>query len=447
MHAVLSVAGSAGGGHSRVISGLIGAVGHRLINHLVYDFHEGVIALGHNAGLAEGRFFIAESEIGHFQRALALLHQGHAHGVVHHEARDVAILGFQRQIRILGQLKQLGIRQRLHNQLALDGAQLRAHLLACQGFLGGIGIRIAGLNDQQLRALFILVGEIDHLRPFLGDGEGGQTHINHAALHGGDDTVKGHILHFQLHAQGCGDLEKLADLCARFPGQVRPFDVDLSDRAKVDTFVQVLAASAPAPTHFIHLPALPVVNAKFKAFDQTRFDRDLEIQVHSAVRLCRAVLPAMAKARFGRVLFIQTSYTIGCPPKNTAAYVMAKSAIGGLVKSLAVEYARFGVTVNCVAPSMMETNFLKDTPDLIVQAAAEENPMGRNATPADVVPAMAFLLSDEADYITGETLRVDGGFALPGVPEGWAEPHPVDTRFVQAAYEQMLKNEEETDNG
>ena len=95
-------------------------------------------------------------------------------------------------------------------------------------------------------------------------------------------------------AQGCGDLEKLADLCARFPGQVRPFDVDLSDRAKVDTFVQVLAASAPAPTHFIHLPALPVVNAKFKAFDQTRFARDLEIQVHSAVRLCRAVLPAMA---------------------------------------------------------------------------------------------------------------------------------------------------------
>ena len=164
-------------------------------------------------------------------------------------------------------------------------------------------------------------------------------------------------------AQGCGDLEKLADLCARFPGQVRPFDVDLSDRAKVDTFVQVLAASAPAPTHFIHLPALPVVNAKFKAFDQTRFDRDLEIQVHSAVRICRAVLPAMAKARFGRVLFIQTSYTIGCPPKNTAAYVMAKSAIGGLVKSLAVEYARFGVTVNCVAPSMMETNFLKDTPE------------------------------------------------------------------------------------
>ncbi len=213
-------------------------------------------------------------------------------------------------------------------------------------------------------------------------------------------------------AQGCNDLDKLVPLCGEFPGKIRPFDVDLSDRHKVDTFMQLVAADFPAPTHFIHLPALPVVNTKFKGFDQTRFDADLEIQLQSAIRILRTVLPGMVKARFGRVLFIQTSYTIGCPPKNTAAYVIAKSALGGLVKSLAVEYARFGVTVNCVAPSMMETNFLKDTPDLIVQAAAEENPMGRNATPADVVPAMAFLLGEEAGFITGVTLPVTGGSAI-----------------------------------
>ena len=117
-------------------------------------------------------------------------------------------------------------------------------------------------------------------------------------------------------AQGCGDLAKMAELCRRYPGQLRTYDVDLSDRAKVDAFVEVLAADAPAPTHFIHLPALPVVNTKFKAFDQRRFDLDLEIEVHSAVRICKAVLPAMARAKFGRVLFIQTSYTIGCPPRK-----------------------------------------------------------------------------------------------------------------------------------
>lgn len=213
-------------------------------------------------------------------------------------------------------------------------------------------------------------------------------------------------------AQGCGDVDKLAELCQQYPGRLRPFDVDLSDRAKVDTFMQVVETTAPAPTHFIHLPALPVVNAKFKAFDQTRFDTDLEIQLNSAIRILRGVLPGMAKARFGRVLFIQTSYTIGCPPKNTTAYVVAKSALAGLVKSLAVEYAKFGVTVNCVAPSLMETNFLKDTPDLIVQAAAADNPMGRNATPADVIPAMAFLLGEGAGFITGVTLPITGGSAI-----------------------------------
>lgn len=213
-------------------------------------------------------------------------------------------------------------------------------------------------------------------------------------------------------AQGCGDLEKLAPLCQQFPGMVRPFDVDLSDPYKVDTFVHLLEQSAPLPTHIVHLPALPVVNTKFKGFDEERFRRDLEIQVHSAVKICRTFLPAMAKARFGRVLFIQTSYTIGCPPKFTAAYVMAKSAVGGLVKSLAVEYARFGITVNCVAPGMMETHFLKDTPELVVRSSAEENPMGRNATPDDVVPAMAFLLSDEAGYITGVTLPITGGATI-----------------------------------
>ena len=198
----------------------------------------------------------------------------------------------------------------------------------------------------------------------------------------------------------------------QFPGRIVTFDADLSSPEAVDALCARFGKDLPCPTHFVHLPALPVVNAKFKAFDEARFQKDWEIQVHSAVKLCKAVLPAMSKAKFGRVLFIQTSYTIGCPPKNTAAYVMNKSAIGGLVKSLAVEYARFGITVNCVAPSMMETHFLKDTPDLIVQAAAADNPMGRNATPEDVTPAMAFLLSEEARFITGVTLPVTGGSAI-----------------------------------
>lgn len=213
-------------------------------------------------------------------------------------------------------------------------------------------------------------------------------------------------------AQGAGDLRGLSALCQAHPGAIRTYDVDLTSEKALTAFIEDVQANCPAPTHFIHLPALRVINTKFKKFDEERFEMDLSVQVRSAVALCKAFLPAMAKAKKGRVLFMLTSYVLGMPPKNTAAYIMTKSALGGLAKSLAADYAGFGVTVNCVAPSMMETKFLADTSDLIVQASAEANPMGRNARPSDVVPAMAFLLSDEAGFITGITLPITGGSAL-----------------------------------
>lgn len=216
----------------------------------------------------------------------------------------------------------------------------------------------------------------------------------------------------RILAQGSGDVARIADLCKANPGVIYPYDVDLTSEAAIAAFVQDVAASHPLPTHIVHLPALRAINTKFKNFDEERFALDLNVQVNSAVRICKAFLPKMAKAHRGRVLFIQTSYALGAPPKNMAAYVMAKSAIGGLVKSLAVEYASYGITVNCVAPCMMETRFLADTPDLIVQAAAAANPMGRNARVSDVVPAMDFLLSDEAGFITGVTLPITGGSTI-----------------------------------
>lgn len=212
-------------------------------------------------------------------------------------------------------------------------------------------------------------------------------------------------------AQGFGDLETIGPLAMEHKDKVHTFDVDLSDTGAVNVFLDGIEKDVGTPTHIVHLPALRVVNAKFKNFDSARFTLDMQVQVGSAAAVCRRFVPAMAKAGFGRVLFMLTSYILGIPPKNTAAYVMAKEALHGLAKSLSAEFAGKGVTVNCVAPSMMETKFLADTPQLVVQMAAEQNPMGRNATPEDVVPAMAFLLSEEARFITGITLPVTGGSA------------------------------------
>ncbi len=211
--------------------------------------------------------------------------------------------------------------------------------------------------------------------------------------------------------QGFGDSWALESFCKENSVDYKYFDVNLSDSDATDKFVAELAG-CEAPTHFVHLPALRVINTKFKKFDEDRFLLDMNVQVMSAVKIAKQVVPAMAKAKFGRVLFMATSYVLANPPKNTAAYIMAKNALVGLAKSLAADYATNGVTVNCVSPSMIETKFLADTHSIIVESAAAAHPMKRNAQVNDVVPAMAFLLGEEARFITGVNLPVTGGSVI-----------------------------------
>ena len=169
-------------------------------------------------------------------------------------------------------------------------------------------------------------------------------------------------------------------------------------------------------------------------------------QLYSAqMLLAGAAARHMVKSGIhGGILFI-TSIHGQMITTNDFLYGGMKAAIERSCKSLALELSPYRIRVNCIAPGAINVRHQDDAQHKYPYFTMV--PLGRWGVEADIGRAAAFLLSDEADYITGETLRVDGGFALPGVPEGWAEPHPVDTRFVQAAYEQMLKNEEETDNG
>lgn len=213
-------------------------------------------------------------------------------------------------------------------------------------------------------------------------------------------------------AHGYHDEYKLDSLKEKYGDRISYIDADLSSPPEVEKMINELENKKALINHFVHFPALPVINTNFKNFDEDRFFKDLEVQVHSALKFCKFIVPQMKKNKFGRIVFMQTSYTIGCPPKNVAAYTMAKSAIGALVKSLAVDYAKFGVTVNCVAPSMIETNFVKDLNHVVVEMSAANNPTGRNAKVEDVVPAIEFLLSDDARFITGVTLPITGGSAM-----------------------------------
>ncbi len=209
-----------------------------------------------------------------------------------------------------------------------------------------------------------------------------------------------------VYAQGFGDMSRLQTL-ADGTDCIRIFEVDLTDdNARQGWVIQL--AQIPF-THFVHIPALRVINCRYAGMDTERLEKDLSVQLRTAIQVTQTILPPMAKRKYGRVLFMLTDYLLGAPPAHTAAYIVSKSALQGLMKSLAVEYAPKGITVNAVAPGMIQTDFLQDTPELIVQQVAEQNPMKRIASVEDIIPAMRFLLGEDAGYITGVTLPINGG--------------------------------------
>ncbi len=185
---------------------------------------------------------------------------------------------------------------------------------------------------------------------------------------------------------------------------------DLSRRGETEAMTAQVRERGCLPEHIVHLAAPVCRNERFARCDvDGDFGYGIGTSVMSAVSILQAFLPAMAKKKYGRVVFMLTAYVEGKPPKYLSPYITAKYALLGLMKSLAAEYAEKGITVNGVSPEMMETRFLREIPELVVAQSAAASPLKRNLTTADVVPAFLYLLSEEAGCVTGQNLMITGG--------------------------------------
>ncbi|MCX7808706.1 MAG: SDR family oxidoreductase, partial [Deltaproteobacteria bacterium] len=120
---------------------------------------------------------------------------------------------------------------------------------------------------------------------------------------------------------------------------------------------------------------------------------------------------SMLRQRYGRVIFI-TSVVGETGNAGQAAYASSKAALIGLTKTLAREYASRGITVNAVAPGFIETEMTASLPDELRKRMIEQTPLGRIGKPEEVAPAVVYLASDEAAFVTGQVLRVNGGLLM-----------------------------------
>ena len=187
---------------------------------------------------------------------------------------------------------------------------------------------------------------------------------------------------------------------------------DVTDRAQID------AALAAVRERFG--PVTILVNAAgmdgFKRFHDLTWERwrhVINVNLDSVFHCTQAVLPDMMEAGWGRIVNISSSSAQSGQPFMTS-YVAAKSAVNGLTKALALEYGPFGITVNAVPPGFIDTPMLRksESRNLLggtVDEHIQRTPVRRVGRPEDIAAACAFLISEDAGYITGQILGVNGG--------------------------------------
>jgi 2-hydroxycyclohexanecarboxyl-CoA dehydrogenase len=153
----------------------------------------------------------------------------------------------------------------------------------------------------------------------------------------------------------------------------------------------------------------------FLETDEPFWDRVIEVNFKGCLRMTRAVLPGMVERKWGRIVNIGSDAgRVGSSFESV--YSGAKGGVIAFTKTIAREYARSGVTANTVCPGPTDTAMLAevaaDRGEKIIEAMKRAIPMKRLATPEDVATAVAFFASDEADYVTGQTLSVSGGLTM-----------------------------------
>jgi 3-oxoacyl-[acyl-carrier protein] reductase len=219
-----------------------------------------------------------------------------------------------------------------------------------------------------------------------------------------------------LHRQGAvvalsGTRREVLDqLAGKLTERVHVLPCDLADKAQVEALV-------PQSEERMGRLDILVANAGitrdnlFVQMSDEAWDEVIAVDLTAGFRLARAAIKGMMRRRFGRIIGITSVVAVTGNP-GQGNYTAAKAGMIGMIKSLAQEYARRSVTANCIAPGFIATAMTDKLNEKQRDAILARVPAGRLGDAADVAAAVVFLASEEASYVTGQTLHVNGGMAM-----------------------------------
>ena len=203
--------------------------------------------------------------------------------------------------------------------------------------------------------------------------------------------------------------EKLDLLKTEFP-KINILKFDISEHSKIEEFIENVNSQLTSLDVVVNNAGIALDNLSLRMKDE-EWQKVIDINLTSTFLLCKYAIKKMLKNKYGRIVNIAS--IVGHTGNiGQANYAASKSGMIGMTKSLAIEYAKKNITLNCVSPGFIQSNMTDKILESIKAVLTSKIPMSKLGSGEDVANTVAFLSSDAASYITGETIHVNGGMYM-----------------------------------